>query len=88
MVFWGGAAALRLGPAATSPSAHAAQIVRLPCGGRPAVPPPPPGEVAAGPPAPAGEPGGNYGLPADVWCCGVLAYELLVGGPPFEAETK
>lgn len=21
-------------------------------------------------------------------CCGVLAYELLVGGPPFEAETK
>lgn len=30
----------------------------------------------------------SYGLPADVWCCGVLAYELLVGGPPFEADTK
>lgn len=31
---------------------------------------------------------GNYGLPADIWCTGVLAYELLVGGPPFEADTK
>jgi serine/threonine protein kinase len=32
--------------------------------------------------------GGNYGLPVDVWCAGILAYELLVGGPPFEADTK
>lgn len=32
--------------------------------------------------------GGNYGLPVDVWCIGVLAYELLIGGPPFEADTK
>lgn len=29
-----------------------------------------------------------YGLPVDVWCCGVLAYELLLGSPPFEAESK
>jgi serine/threonine protein kinase len=29
-----------------------------------------------------------YGLPADIWCTGVLAYELLVGGAPFEAQTK
>jgi len=32
--------------------------------------------------------GSNYGLPVDVWCAGILAYELLVGGPPFEADTK
>lgn len=32
--------------------------------------------------------GANYGLPVDVWCAGILAYELLVGGPPFEADTK
>jgi hypothetical protein len=35
-----------------------------------------------------GNNGGNYGLPVDVWCAGILAYELLVGGPPFEADTK
>jgi serine/threonine protein kinase len=29
-----------------------------------------------------------YGLAADAWCVGVLAYELLVGSPPFEAESK
>ena len=27
-------------------------------------------------------------LAVDVWAVGVLAYELLVGGPPFEADTK
>ena len=32
--------------------------------------------------------GAAYGLPADSWCVGVLAYELLVGAPPFEAESK
>ena len=57
-----------------------AQIVRLPHGGSA----PPPAHAAAG-----GEPGGAaYGLPADVWCVGILAYELLVGGPPFEADSK
>ncbi|KAI3438488.1 hypothetical protein D9Q98_000916 [Chlorella vulgaris] len=34
------------------------------------------------------EEGAAYGLPADAWCVGVLAYELLVGAPPFEAESK
>jgi hypothetical protein len=42
--------------------------------------------LSLGAPPPAD--GGNYGLPADVWCTGVLAYELLVGGPPFEADSK
>lgn len=30
----------------------------------------------------------SYGLPADIWATGILAYELLVGGSPFEADTK
>ena len=30
----------------------------------------------------------TYGLPADIWALGILAYELMVGGPPFEADTK
>eukprot|EP00887_Chlorella_sp_A99_P004640 scaffold4.g4640.t1 len=38
--------------------------------------------------APPESPAACYGLPADVWCVGILAYELLVGSPPFEAETK
>jgi serine/threonine protein kinase len=54
------------------------QIVKLPHGGS-----------AASPTSKlCGEEGGAYGLPADAWCCGVLAYELLVGAPPFEAESK
>lgn len=31
---------------------------------------------------------GLYGIEADVWASGVLAYELLVGGAPFEADSK
>lgn len=30
----------------------------------------------------------GYGPGVDVWAVGILAYELLLGGPPFEAETK
>lgn len=49
-------------------------------------------EICLGYPAPEEPKGGAkvtcYGLPADVWALGVLAYELLVGGPPFEADTK
>ena len=34
------------------------------------------------------EGGGNYTPAVDVWCLGILVYELLVGGPPFEAPSK
>ena len=30
----------------------------------------------------------SYGKPADVWAVGILTYELLIGGPAFEADTK
>ncbi len=30
----------------------------------------------------------NYGKAADVWALGILTYELLIGGPAFEADTK
>ncbi|DBB03503.1 TPA: hypothetical protein ACH3X3_010855 [Trebouxia sp. C0006] len=30
----------------------------------------------------------NYGKAADVWAVGILTYELLIGGPAFEADTK
>ena len=30
--------------------------------------------------------GRDHDLTADVWSLGVLAYEFLVGSPPFEAE--
>lgn len=58
------------------------QIVRLPYGGA---------AVSAAQAAKLGggeAPGAAYGLPVDAWCCGVLAYELLLGSPPFEAESK
>ena len=39
--------------------------------------------------APAGQGAkANYGKPADVWAIGILTYELLIGGPAFEADTK
>ena len=39
--------------------------------------------------APAGRgAAANYGKPADVWAVGILTYELLIGGPAFEADTK
>ncbi len=57
---------------------HAPQIVKLPHGGS---------NLSAASKVGC-EDGAAYGLPADAWCVGVLAYELLVGSPPFEAESK
>ena len=65
--------------AATLPSGS--QIVRLPGGGMS-------GGTAAVVAPESADPPANYGLPVDVWCVGILAYELLVGGPPFEAASK
>lgn len=31
---------------------------------------------------------GAYGSAVDVWAAGVLAYELMLGGPPFEADSQ
>ncbi|KAK9823576.1 hypothetical protein WJX72_003959 [[Myrmecia] bisecta] len=31
---------------------------------------------------------GTYSLESDVWAIGILTYELLMGGPPFEAATR
>ncbi|KDD76635.1 protein kinase [Helicosporidium sp. ATCC 50920] len=33
-------------------------------------------------------PAARYGFPVDIWCLGILAYEVLVGGPPFEAASR
>ena len=50
---------------------------------------------AAGGPAPVDRPCtqdaaayDSYGSATDVWALGILAYELMVGGPPFEADSK
>lgn len=29
----------------------------------------------------------KYGLPVDIWCIGVLVYELLLGSPPFISDS-
>ena len=63
-------------PKSPSPLGAATSIPNSPAPGTPTAPPPPPPSSS------------NYGLPVDVWCAGILAYELLVGGPPFEADTK
>ena len=55
------------------------QIVKLPYGGA---------ALSAASKVHGGEEGAAYGLPVDAWCVGVLAFELLVGAPPFEAESK
>ena len=55
------------------------QIVKLPYGGA---------ALSAASKVHGGEEGAAYGLPVDAWCIGVLAFELLVGAPPFEAESK
>lgn len=62
--------------------AHAVQVVRLALS-------------AAGGPAPVDRPCSqdiaardSYGSATDVWALGILAYELMVGGPPFEADSK
>ena len=55
------------------------QIVKLPYGGA---------ALSAASKVHTGEEGAAYGLPVDAWCVGVLAFELLVGAPPFEAESK
>ena len=36
----------------------------------------------------SGNDGASYGFAVDIWAVGILAYELLVGGPPFESATK
>jgi serine/threonine protein kinase len=61
-----------------NPACHELQIVRLPHGG----------SALSATSKLGAEEGAAYGLPADAWCVGVLAYELLVGAPPFEAESK
>ena len=67
----------RHGPSAWHPHPSPPQIVRLPYGPVAHKHVPHPAEELSA-----------YGLPVDAWCCGVLAYELLVGAPPFEAESK
>ncbi len=76
--------------AAASSSAHTTpKVPNSPLGFSPSSP----GSPGAAPRSPFSQSfsinnNGNYGLPVDVWCAGILAYELLVGGPPFEADTK
>ena len=62
--------------------------MRLPYGGAAALPAGKAASAVGGVGGGAEGMGAAYGLPADTWCVGVLAYELLVGAPPFEAESK
>lgn len=58
------------------------EVIRTQCGGRAAA-----GDEPIVPGVQAG-PGAAYDDKVDVWACGVVAFELLTGRPPFEVPGK